>query len=97
MNASFKSFVTSKKVFEKSNVVARAGFELSSTCGFWFRSQMHYQLHLTLRSLMAVLAYTGAFCTLVWTTKRTFRLLKTNLVVPEDSAFISSKSRFNPC
>ena len=86
-----------KKVFEKSNFVARAGFELGTTCGFWFRSQMLYQLRQTLRSLMAVLAYTSAFSALVWMTKCTWRLLKTYLVVSEDSAFISSKSSFNQC
>ena len=46
---------------------------------------------------MAVFAYTSAFSAFVWTTKRTFWLLKTNLAVPEDSAFISSKYCFNPC
>ena len=59
-------------------------------------SALHYQLSQTL-CIMAVLAYTSAFCSLVWMTKHTFRLLKTNLVVPEDSAFIFNKSRFNWC
>ena len=92
-----KSFVVSKKVFEKSNIVARVGFELGTTCGFGFRSQVHYQLSQSLHTLMAVLAYTSAFCTLVWMTKRMFRLFKINLAIPDNLAFISSKSSFNRC
>ena len=32
----------------------------------WFRSQLHYQLSQTLCSLMTTLAYTTAFCALLW-------------------------------
>ena len=77
--------------------MAKAGFKLSTTCGCGFRSQVLYQLRQTLCSLLAVLAYASAFSALMWTTKCTWRLLKTYLVVSEDSACISSKSGFNPC
>ena len=50
-----------------------------------------------LRSLMAVLAYTTAFCALVWMNTGTFRFIKIYSEVPEDSAFILSKSRFDRC
>ena len=63
----------------------------------WFKSQLHYQLSQTLRSLMAVLAYTSAFCALVWMSNHTCRLLKVNFVILKGTAFISSKYRFNPC
>ena len=46
---------------------------------------------------MAVFAYTTAFCALVWMNTGTFRLIKIYFEVPEDSAFISSKSRFDRC
>ena len=46
---------------------------------------------------MAVLAYTTAFCALVWMNTGTFRLIKIYSEVPEDSAFISNKSRFDRC
>ena len=61
----------------------------------WFRSQFHYQLSQTLCSLMAVLAYTTAVCALVWMNTGMFRLMKMYSKVPEDSAFILSKSCFN--
>ena len=64
---------------------------------FRFRSQMLYQLSYAFSGLMAVLAYTSAFNALVWMSNRTCRLLKIYLAVPEDSAFISSKSGFNRC
>ena len=45
-------------------------------CGFWFRSRLYYQLSQTLHSLIAVLAYTGAFSALVRMSYHTCRLLK---------------------
>ena len=46
---------------------------------------------------MAVLAYTSAFSALVWMSNCTCRLLKINFGILKDTAFISSKSRVNPC
>ena len=65
--------------------------------GFLIRSQLHYQLSQTLSSLMAVLAYTSGFSALMWMNTEVFRLTKVYSEVPEDSAFISSKSRFHRC
>ena len=66
---------------------------------FWslVRSQLHYQSSQTLSNFMAVLAYTHAFYTLVWTNTITLILVKTHFIIPKDSAFISSKSCFNQC
>ena len=50
--------------------------QTATTCGFWFRSQLHYQLSQTLCSLMAALAYISAFSALVWISNCTWRLLK---------------------
>ena len=47
--------------------------------------------------IMAVLAYTIGFSPLVWMNTGTFRLIKIYSEVPEDSAFISSKSHFDRC
>ena len=63
----------------------------------WFRSQLHYQLSQTIRTLMAVLTYTTAFCTLIWMNIGIFRLIKIYSEVPEVSVFISNKYRFNRC
>ena len=58
--------------------------------------QTAFQLYIV-DGLMAVLAYTSAFNALVWMSNRMCRLLKIYLAVPEDSAFILSKSGFNRC
>ena len=50
-----------------------------------------------LTQFMAALAYTTAFCALVWMNIDTFRLIKIYFEVPEDSAFISSKCSFDRC
>ena len=44
---------------------------------------------------MAVLVYTTGFNALVWMNTDALRLIKIYFEVPEDSAFISSKSHFN--
>ena len=61
-----KSFVMSTKSFGKHDSVVNAGFELAPLAVFGLESQMLYQLRQTLRSLMAVSAYTSAFSLLVW-------------------------------
>ena len=55
-------------------------------------AQATYLQVFAISGFMAALAYISAFCTLVWISNRIYRLLKIYLVVPEDSAFISSKS-----
>ena len=45
---------------------------------------------------MAALAYTTAYGALMWRNNGTFRLINyTYFMIPKDSAFILSKSRFN--
>ena len=68
-----------------------------SNSGFFDWSQLHYQLSQTLRSLMAVVAYTSGFSALVWMNTGMFRLSNIYLEVPKDSAFISNKSCFDRC
>ena len=63
----------------------------------WFRSQLHYQLSQTMHTLMAVLAYTTTFCTLIWMNTGMFRLIKVYSEVPEGSVYISNKYHFNWC
>ena len=89
-----KSFVTGKKSFRKTS---KGRIQTHITCNFWFSSHLHYQPSQTLLSLMAVLAYTSAFCVLMWMSYGMCRLLKINFVILKDTAFIWSKSCFNPC
>ena len=91
-----KSFVTSKKVLEKHDIVAKARFELAPHVIFGLEVKCSANWAKPYAGLMAVLAYTSTFSALVWMTKRPWILLKTYLVVPEDLAFILSKCGFNP-
>ena len=93
IHASLNNSVSLKNVFEErcsSPVQDR-------TRDFWCWSELHYQLSQILHNLMAVLAYTLGFSALVWMNTGMFRLIKIYSEVPEDSALISSKSRFDRC